>query len=74
MEASNDNGSGFTHESAALLYYYFMKIDIWRAESYTESPNWLKNKVATINPKKKKDNKCFQYAITSGLNYNKIKK
>ena len=30
---SNDNGSGFTHESVGLLYYYyFMKIDIRKAE------------------------------------------
>ena len=50
-----------------------MKIDIRRDESHIESFDWLKNKGATINPKNKKDNKCFQYAITSGLNYNKIK-
>ena len=51
-----------------------MKRDIKRAESYIESSDWLKNKGTTIYPKNKKDNKCFQYAITSGLNYNKIKK
>ena len=28
---------------------------------------------ATVNPKNKKDNKCFQWSIISGLNYNKIK-
>ena len=32
------------------------------------------NKEATINPKNEKDNKCFQYAITLELNYNKILK
>ena len=32
------------------------------------------NKKATINPKNEKDNKCFQWSIISGLNYNKIKK
>ena len=73
IETSKGNGSGFTHKNVALLYYYFMKIDIRRAESYFESFDWLKNKGATINPKNKKDNKCFQYAITSRLNYNKIK-
>ena len=74
IEASNDNGSGFTHESVALLYYYFQKIDIRRAESYIKSPEWIVNKGATINLKNEKDNKCFQYSITSALNYNKIKK
>ena len=34
METSNERGSGFTHESVALLYYYFQRIDIRRAESY----------------------------------------
>ena len=33
-----------------------------------------KNKRATINPKNKKVDKCFQYALTLALNYNKIKK
>ena len=35
IETSNEKGSGFSHESAALFYYYFQKIDIRRAESYT---------------------------------------
>ena len=51
-----------------------MKIDIRRTESYVKSPDWIANKGASINPKNEKDNKCFQYSITSGLNYNKIKK
>ena len=34
IETSNDNGSGFTNEYIALLYYNFQKIDIQRAESY----------------------------------------
>ena len=32
METSKDNGSGFTHESVGLLYYYFMKIVFRRPE------------------------------------------
>ena len=74
IETSNERGSGFTHESVALLYYYFHKIDIRRAESYIKSPDWLVNKGANINPKNKKDTKCFQYSITSALNHNKILK
>ena len=39
METSNERGSGFTHDSVVLLYYYFQKIDIIRAESYILSPD-----------------------------------
>ena len=72
-ETLNANGSGFTDENIALMYYNFMKKDIRRAESYVKSPNWIANKGATINPKNEKDNKCFQWSTISGLNYNKIK-
>ena len=34
----------------------------------------MKNKKATISPINKKDNKCFQYAVTVALNYEEIKK
>ena len=73
IETSNERGSGFTHESVALLYYYFQKIDIKRGESYIISPDWIVSKKATINPKNEKDNKCFQWSIIAGLNYNNIK-
>ena len=36
-------------------------------------PDWIVSKKAKINSKNEKDNKCFQWAIISGLNYNKIK-
>ena len=39
METSNERRSGFTHESVALLYYYFQRIDIRRAESYIIYPD-----------------------------------
>ena len=74
IETSHGNGSGFTHGNVALLYYYFMKIETRRTEWHIESVPWLKNKGATINLKNKKDNKWFQYSITSGLNYNKTQK
>ena len=57
----------------ALLYYYFQKMNIRICESYIMSPDWIVSKKATINPKNDKDNKCFQWAIISGLNYNRIK-
>ena len=34
---SQKTGSEFTRESVGLLYYYFMKIRIRRAESYVKS-------------------------------------
>ena len=38
---------------------------------YIDSPEWLKNKKATINPKNN-DNNCFLYALTVALNYQNI--
>ena len=32
-----------------------------------------KNKRATINPKNKKDDRCFQYAVAVALNHEQIK-
>ena len=72
QETSNDKGSEFIPESVELLYYYFQKINIRRAESYIMSPDWIVNKKTTVNPKNERDNKCFQWSIISGLNYNKI--
>ena len=46
------------------------KINIKRAESYIRSPDWIASKKATINPKNEKENKCFQWSIIAGLNYN----
>ena len=73
QETSNDNGSKFIPESVELLYYYFQKINIRRAEPYIMSPDWIVTKKATINPKNEKDNKSFHWSIISELNYNKIK-
>ena len=73
QEKLNDKGGVFIPDSVELLYYYFQKIDIRRAESYIMSPDWIVNKKATINPKNEKVNKCLQWATISGLNYNKIK-
>ena len=39
---------------------------------YIDSPEWLKNKRATINWKNE-DNECFKYAITATLNHKRIK-
>ena len=65
-------GSEFVYDSVDVLYYNLNKVSLSRGESYTDSPKWLKNKKATINPQNKKDDKCFQYALTVALNYEKI--
>ena len=65
-------GSSFTFERIDLLEYHLHKISLNRGSSYIESPEWIKNKGVTINPKNTKNNNCFQYAITAALNYQNI--
>ena len=65
-------GSSFTFERIYLLEYHLHKISLNRGSSYIKSPEWIKNKGVTINPKNTKDNNCFQYAIIAALNYQNI--
>ena len=66
--------SDFIFDSVNLLYFNLQKISLNRkGSSYINSPKWLKNKKARINPKNN-DNNCFQYALTVALNYQNIKK
>ena len=65
-------GSEFVFDSVDLLYYKLYKISLNRGKSCIDSPKWLKNKEATINPKNN-DDKCFQYASTVALSYRNIK-
>ena len=65
-------GSEFVYDSVDVLYYNLNKVSLSRGGSYIDSPKWLKNKKATINPKNKYD-KCFQYTLTVALNYEQIK-
>ena len=66
------NGSEFVFDGINALYYDLNKISLNRVGSYIKSPRWLEDKEATINPQNKNDNKCFQYALTIALNYEKI--
>ena len=66
-------GSEFIFDGVNVLYYDLNKISLNRGGSYIDSPEWIKDKKATINPQNKKDDKCFQYAITFALNYEKSK-
>ena len=67
-------GSEFVFNYVQLLYYKFHKINPNRGGSYMDSPDWVKNKKATVNPINKIDNKCFQYTVTVALNHVEIKK
>ena len=66
-------GSDFEFDGVNFLYYDFNKITLNRSGSYIDSPEWLKDKKSTINPKNN-DHKCFQYAVTLALNLDQINK
>ena len=65
-------GSEFVFAYVESLNYIFHKIDMKRSGSYIETPDWIKRKKATINVEND-DDKCFQYAVTVALNYDKMK-
>ena len=67
-------GSESNFDSVDLLYHHLQKTSLSRkGGSYIDSPKWMKNKKATINPKNNDDN-CFQNALIVALNYQSIKK
>ena len=66
-------GSKSGSASIDLLYYHLQKVGLKRSRSYIDSPEWLKNKKATINRKSNDDN-CFQDALTVALNHQNIEK
>ena len=57
-----------------LLHYKYYTVNLNCSGSYKDSPGWIKNKKATINPINKKVNKCFQYAVTGTLSHEDIGK
>ena len=48
-------GSNFIFDSVQLMYYKCHKINFKRGGSYIDSPDWIKNKDAIINPKTEDD-------------------
>ena len=64
-------GSDFMFDSVQLMYYKCHKVNFIRSGSYIDSPDWIKKKRATINPKNT-DVKYFQCAVTVALNYEEI--
>ena len=65
-------GSEFVFDSIDLLCYKLCKVSLNRGGSHKDSPEWLKNKEATVNPKNN-DDKCFQYTVAVALNHKQIK-
>ena len=64
--------SSFVFESVEESNIHFQKIDLRRGASHIESPDWLKNKKFTINPKNKNDVYCFMHVITVALYHNEL--
>ena len=64
----------FVVDYVHLLYYKCHKINRNCNRSYIDSPDCIKDKQAAINPINKKDNKCFQYAVTVALNHEETEK
>ena len=60
-------GSGYIFERVDLLEYHLHKISMTRRSSYINSPEWLKNKRARINPKNTRDNEYIKYEINTAL-------
>ena len=58
-------------EGIESIVYNFT--EVVRIETYTEPPDWLKNKKGTIDTQNKNDNRCFQCSIIAGLNYQTTK-
>ena len=56
-------GIEFVFDRLNLLHYKCHKTSLNRGGLYMDSPKWLKNKNATINPKNNNYDKCFQNAV-----------
>ena len=54
------------------MYYKCHQVNLNYGGSYIDSPDWIKKKKATINPKNI-DDKCFQYVAIVALNYEEVK-
>ena len=77
LKKYNDNlqekmkGSDFVFHGVIYFYYDFNRVSICKGGSYIDSPKWLKDKKSTVN-QKNNDFKCFQYASTLALNFDKV--
>ena len=65
-------GSDLIFDSVQLMYYKCYKVNFKRVGSYIDSQDWIKKRKATIIPRNE-DDKCFHFAATVALNYQRIK-
>ena len=66
--------SEFVFNYVHLLYYKCHKLNLNPGGSHIDFPDWIKKQNPAINPVNKKDNKCFQYAVTVALSHEEIGK
>ena len=67
ISSFQETGSGWRFESIVNLTIYTISYEPLRGSSYIKLPDYLANKKALINLKNK-DNQCFKYAVTRGIN------
>ena len=60
--------SEFNFGLVQLMHCKCNRINFRSGGSYIDSPDWIKKKKATINPKNKND-ECFQYVAMVALSY-----
>ena len=61
-------GGNFIFDAVQIMYQKCHKVNFYCGGSNIDSPDWIKKKKATINPKNE-DDKYFQYAAAVALNY-----
>ena len=66
--------SSYVFESNEGFSIHFLKIDLRRAASYIETPQWLEFKKAVVNPTNENDNFCLVYATTIAIYHKEIGK
>ena len=66
------NGNKFIYDSVDLTLIQFHTTKLKRGGTYIDTPKWVSDKKATINPKNTKDNCCFAYSIAAAMHYHEI--
>ena len=66
--------SSYIFHSVHELNIHFRIVDLKRTGTYIQSPKWLVDKKATVNPKNTKDNYCFAFASTIAIFHSELKK
>lgn len=65
-------GSGFSIDRIMHLDIDFHQLELTHGGSYIDLPVWIKKKKALINPKNKKDEECFKWAVIASLHHEEI--